>query len=232
MLAFRREIAHAHDGSPLVLSREHEGFFFAMVTIRPMATSTPPSKEPPTVSFADARAWSKWLASNHASSCGVWLKIAKKGSNSPSVTYAEALEGALVWGWIDGQKRKLDEAWWLQRFTPRGPKSIWSKVNRSKAVALIKAGKMKPPGLAEVERAKRDGRWKAAYDSQSRATVPPDLAKALAANPRAARFFETLESHNRYAVLFRIHTAKKAETRAMRIEKFVAMLTRHEKLHP
>ena len=141
----------------------------------------------PVLSFADARAWSRWLASHHASSRGVWLKIAKKGSKSESVTYAEALEVALIWGWIDGQKGKLDDAWWLQRFTPRGPKSIWSKTNREKAVALIEAGKMKPPGLAEVERAKRDGRWEAAYDSQSRATVPPDLAKALAANPRAAR---------------------------------------------
>jgi uncharacterized protein YdeI (YjbR/CyaY-like superfamily) len=190
------------------------------------------SKELPVVSFADARAWSKWLAAHHASSRGVWLKIAKKGSKVPSVTYAEALEAALVWGWIDGQKGKLDDSWWLQRFAPRGPKSIWSKINRDKASALIDAGKMKPPGLAEVERAKADGRWKAAYDSQSRATVPPDLAKALATNPRAARFFETLESFNRYAVLFRIHTAKKPETRATRIEKFVSMLAKHEKLHP
>ena len=153
-------------------------------------------------------------------------------STSTSVSYAEAVEGALAWGWIDGQKGKLDEAWWVQRFTPRGPKSIWSKVNREKAAALIEASRMNPPGLAEVERAKRDGRWESAYDSQSRATVPPDLAKALAANPRAARLFETLESYNRYAVLFRIHTAKKPETRAARIEKFVAMLARHEKLHP
>jgi uncharacterized protein YdeI (YjbR/CyaY-like superfamily) len=192
--------------------------------------SVPPA-ELPIVSFANARAWSNWLATNHASSRGVWLKIAKKGATSASITYVEALEVALAWGWIDGQKGKLDEAWWIQRFTRRGPKSIWSKVNREKAVALIETGNMKPPGLAEVERAKRDGRWEAAYESQSRATVPPDLAKALAANPRAARFFETLESHNRYAVLFRIHTAKKAETRAMRIEKFVAMLAKHEKVH-
>ena len=192
--------------------------------------SVPPA-ELPIVSFANARAWSNWLATNHASSRGVWLKIAKKGATSASITYVEAVEVALAWGWIDGQKGKLDEAWWIQRFTRRGPKSIWSKVNREKAVALIETGNMKPPGLAEVERAKRDGRWEAAYESQSRATVPPDLAKALAANPRAARFFETLESHNRYAVLFRIHTAKKAETRAMRIEKFVAMLAKHEKVH-
>lgn len=191
-----------------------------------------PTNDLPVLSFAATRAWASWLASHHASSRGVWLKIAKKGSKSESVTYAEALEVALIWGWIDGQKGKFDDAWWLQRFTPRGPKSIWSKTNREKAVALIEAGKMKPPGCAEVERAKRDGRWDAAYASQSRATVPADLAKALAASPRAARFFETLESHNRYAILFRVHTAKKPETRAARIEKFVAMLGRHEKLHP
>jgi uncharacterized protein YdeI (YjbR/CyaY-like superfamily) len=190
------------------------------------------SEKLPVVSFADVRAWSKWLAWHHASSPGVWLKIAKRGSKSPSVTYAEALEVALAWGWIDGQKGKLDDCWWLQRFTRRGPKSIWSRVNREKATALMTAGMMKPPGLAEVRRAEGDGRWEAAYDSQSRATVPPDLAKALAANPRASRFFETLEAHNRYAVLFRVHTAKKPETRAMRIERFVAMLERHEKLHP
>ena len=186
----------------------------------------------PIVGFATTDAWSAWLCSHHASSKGVWLKIAKKGGPSTSITYAEALEEALAWGWIDGQKGKLDDTWWLQRFTPRGARSIWSKVNRQKALGLVEAGRMQPPGLAEVERAKRDGRWDAAYESQSRASVPPDLAKALAANPRAARFFETLESHNRYAVLFRVHTAKKPETRAMRIEKFVAMLARHEKLHP
>jgi uncharacterized protein YdeI (YjbR/CyaY-like superfamily) len=192
----------------------------------------PPAENPEIVSFVDAAAWSRWLASHHGSSRGVWLKIAKKGSKSASVTYAGALEVALAWGWIDGQKGKLDDAWWLQRFTPRGPKSIWSKINRDKAVALIEAGAMKPAGLAEVERAKKDGRWEAAYDSQSRSTVPPDLAEALAANPRAARFFGTLESHNRYAILFRVHTAKKPETRAARIEKFVAMLAKHEKVHP
>ncbi|MGO9835016.1 MAG: YdeI/OmpD-associated family protein [Polyangiaceae bacterium] len=188
--------------------------------------------ELPIISFANARAWSRWLASNHSSSRGVWLKIAKKGSRTPSVTYPEAVEAALAWGWIDGQKGKLDDAWWLQRFSPRGPKSIWSKINRQKAVALIAAGTMKPSGLAEVERAKRDGRWERAYDPQSRGTVPPDLAKALAANPRAALFFERLESYNRYAILFRVHTAKKPETRASRIEKFVEMLSRREKVHP
>ncbi len=196
--------------------------------------TTPGTSEtvPEVVSFANAQAWSTWLAGHHGSSRGVWLKIAKKGSQSASVTYADGLEVALAWGWIDGQKGKLDDSAWLQRFTPRGPKSTWSKINREKAVALIDAGKMQPPGLAEVERAKKDGRWGAAYESQSKAAVPPDLAEALAANARAARFFETLESYNRYAILFRIHTAKKPETRAARIEKFVAMLARHEKVHP
>ncbi len=160
------------------------------------------------------------------------MKIAKRGCNSPSVTYAQALEVALVWGWIDGQKGKLDDAWWLQRFCPRGPKSIWSKINRDKATVLIEGGKMKPSGLAQVERAKQDGRWEAAYDGQRSAAVPADLAKALAANPAAARFFETLEARNRYAVLFRIHTAKKPETRARRVQHFVEMLARHEKVHP
>ncbi|MGO8968553.1 MAG: YdeI/OmpD-associated family protein [Myxococcaceae bacterium] len=185
-----------------------------------------------TLSFATPHAWSAWLSANHASSRGVWLKIAKKASSATSITYAEALQGALIWGWIDGQKGKLDESWWLQKFTPRGPKSIWSKINREKAMALIDSGDMRPPGFLAVECAKRDGRWKAAYDSQSRATVPVDLANALAANPHAARFFETLESYNRYAILFRIHTAKKPVTRALRIEKFIAMLSRQEKFHP
>jgi uncharacterized protein YdeI (YjbR/CyaY-like superfamily) len=188
--------------------------------------------ETPLVSFATARAWTTWLAAHHALSKGVWLKIAKKGSGRPSVSYAEALEVAITWGWIDGQKGKFDETWWLQKFTPRGPRSVWSKVNRENAMALIASGKMKPAGLAEVDRAKRDGRWEAAYESQRRATVPPDLAAALAANSRAAEFFEKLDSRNRYAVLFRVHAAKKPETRVMRIAKFVEMLARREKLHP
>ncbi len=184
------------------------------------------------LSFADSDAWSRWMVSNHAASRGIWMKIAKKGATKSSISYPEALEIALIWGWIDGQKGKLDDAWWLQRFTPRGPKSIWSKINRAKAVALIEAGTMEAAGLAQVERAKADGRWDAAYESQRGVTIPRDFAQALAANPRAALFFETLESHNRYAVLFRIHAAKKTATRAMRIAKFVAMLSRHEKLHP
>jgi len=194
--------------------------------------SSDPVASLPIIAFANAEAFSKWLAKEHASSPGLWLKIGKKGCKAESVTYAEAIEVALVWGWIDGQKGKFDEAWFLQRFTPRRPKSIWSKINCQKATALIESGRMRPPGLEQIERAKKDGRWEAAYEGQSRSTVPPDFAKALASNPRAARFFETLESYNRYAVLFRIHTAKKPETRASRIEKFIGMLARSEKVHP
>jgi uncharacterized protein YdeI (YjbR/CyaY-like superfamily) len=199
---------------------------------KPRATKPTPAGEVPVLSFADRRAWMDWLAANHASSRGVWLKLAKKAAGVASVTYAEAIEAALAWGWIDGQKNRHDDRWWLQKFTPRGPRSMWSKINREKALALIAAGEMKPPGLEQVERAKRDGRWEAAYDSPSRATVPDDLSAALAASPRAAAFFAALDSANRYAVLFRIHTAKKAETRAKRIAELVAMLERHEKLHP
>jgi uncharacterized protein YdeI (YjbR/CyaY-like superfamily) len=188
--------------------------------------------EIPVVSFANADEWSAWLASRHRSSRGVWLKIAKKASNTTSITYAEALEVALEWGWIDGQKGKFDEVWWLQKFTPRGSRSLWSKINREKAIALIDAGKMMPSGLAEVERAKEDGRWDRAYESQSRASVPEDLEMALTKNPRAKKFFATLDSRNRYAVLFRVQHAKKAETRARRIAQFVEMLAKGEKLHP
>jgi uncharacterized protein YdeI (YjbR/CyaY-like superfamily) len=195
----------------------------------------------PMLAFATKAAWSTWLRENHGSSRGVWLKIAKKGSKSSSVPlqvsrsaldYAEALEAALAWGWIDGQKGAFDETWWLQKFTPRGKKSIWSKINREKAEALIAAKAMKAPGLAEIERARRDGRWEAAYASQSNAEVPADLAQALAANPRAAQFFETLSSSNRYAILFRVNGAKKPETRAERIARFVAMCAAHETIHP
>ncbi len=187
--------------------------------------------ELPTLAFADVRAFSTWLAANHATSRGAWLRLAKKASGTPSVTYAEAIGVALAWGWIDGQKRPGDATSWLQKFSPRGARSIWSKINRDKATALIAAGSMQPPGLAEVERARRDGRWDAAYDAPSRAAVPEDLAAALAANPRAAAFFATIDAANRYSVLFRIQTAKKPETRARRIEHFVAMLARHEKIH-
>jgi uncharacterized protein YdeI (YjbR/CyaY-like superfamily) len=186
----------------------------------------------PILSFATPKAWEKWLAEHHETSKGLWLKIAKKGTQTGTVQYAEALEVALCHGWIDGQKGALDEEFWLQRFTPRGPRSKWSKINREKAGALIESGRMKPAGLAEIERAKGDGRWEAAYDAQSKATVPEDLQKELDANPDAAAFFATLESSNRYAILYRIQEAKKPETRAKRIEKFVGMLKRGEKVHP
>jgi len=182
--------------------------------------------------FASKAAWAEWLGEEHGRSSGVWLKIAKKDSGVETVSYAEALEVALCHGWIDGQKDKWDEKWWLQRFTPRKARSRWSKVNRAKAEGLIAAGKMKEAGLREVERAKADGRWDAAYDAQSTATVPGDLQRALDADDAARGFFSTLNSANRYAILFRIQDAKKPETRARRIEKFVTMLGRGEKLYP
>ncbi len=176
--------------------------------------------------------WAAWLNENHNSSPGVWLQLAKKGADAPSVSYDEAIEIALCFGWIDGQKQAHSDQFWLQKFTRRSDKSVWSKINRDKALALIKAKKMKPAGLKEIERAKLDGRWDAAYDSSSKATVPGDFQSALDGNVRAKAFFATLDSRNRYAVLFRIQTAKKAETRAKRISQFVQMLERHEKVHP
>jgi len=185
-----------------------------------------------TLPFRDRRAWAGWLASSHASSRGVWMVLAKKGAGIASITYEEAIEVALAWGWIDGQKKGMDASFWLQKFTPRGPRSIWSAINRDKALALIAAGEMKPAGLEQVERARGDGRWDAAYAGQARATVPPDLEAALAARPRARAFFATLDASNRYAVLHRVMTAVRPETRARRIERLVAMLARREKLHP
>lgn len=186
----------------------------------------------PVLPFASPATFRAWLQEHHATSQGIWLKIAKKGSGTPTVTYAEALDEALCYGWIDGQKGALDEVYFLQRFTPRGPRSKWSKINVDKAEALTAAGRMRAAGLAEVGKAKADGRWEAAYDPQSKAAVPADLQAALDQNPEAAAFFATLTGANRYAVLYRIHEAKKPETRAARIEKFVGMLERGEKLHP
>lgn len=190
------------------------------------------SAELPIHCFERKRDWAAWLHENHASSPGVWLQIAKKGADVSSVSYDEAIEIALCYGWIDGQKQAHSDQFWLQKFTRRSDKSIWSKINRDKALALIEANKMNPAGLKEIERAKLDGRWDAAYDSPSKATVPSDFQSALDGNARAKAFFETLDSRNRYAVLFRIQTAKKAETRAKRISQFVLMLERHEKVHP
>ncbi len=182
--------------------------------------------------FEDQEAWFAWLRKNHARSSGVWLRIAKKGAGARSVSYPEAVDAALCFGWIDGQKKSGDQRYWLQRFTPRSAKSIWSKINREKANRLIESGRMTAAGLREVERAKRDGRWHGAYDSPSRAAIPADFQAALDRIPRAKAFFATLDSRNRYAVLFRIQTARKAETRARRIEKFAEMLSRREKIHP
>ncbi len=183
------------------------------------------------VPFADQVAWNKWLDKHHATSVGIWIRIAKKGSGIPSVSHPEALDVALCYGWIDSQRKGYDEKTFIQKFTPRGARSIWSVINRDKAVALLESGKMMPAGISEMERAKKDGRWDAAYASQATIEIPPDLQAALDAKPRAAKFFATLTSQNRYAILFRIHNAKRAETRARRIADFVAMLERHETIH-
>jgi uncharacterized protein YdeI (YjbR/CyaY-like superfamily) len=172
------------------------------------------------------------LRRNHASSNGIWIKLAKKKSGIPSVTYDEAVELALCYGWIDGQSRGLDDRYHVQRFTPRRPKSVWSRLNTERASKLITEGKMRPAGLREVERAKADGRWDAAYEPPSTATVPEDLVRALKRNVRARRFFEGLDGRNRYAILHRLNGAKKPETRARRIEKFVEMLADEKKLYP
>lgn len=181
--------------------------------------------------FATASAFDAWLHDHHASCDAAWLLIAKAGAQEPTVTYAQAVEVALCHGWIDGQKKGLDATHWLQRFTPRRARSLWSKVNCDKAQALIDAGRMQPAGLAEVLRAQGDGRWDAAYDGARTAVVPPDLQAALDASPQARQFFAGLDAANRYAVLWRIQTARRPENRARRIETLVAMLARGEKLH-
>jgi uncharacterized protein YdeI (YjbR/CyaY-like superfamily) len=178
-----------------------------------------------------ARDLEAWLEHNHGSSPGIWLKIAKKGSGVESVDYAEALELALCFGWIDSQKRGFDDAFFLQRFTPRRPRGKWSQINRAKAEELIAAGAMRPAGLAEVEAAKADGRWDAAYAGQRAATVPDDLSRELDRSPAAREFFDSLDAANRYAILYRLQEAKKPETRERRLRKFIAMLERGEKIH-
>jgi uncharacterized protein YdeI (YjbR/CyaY-like superfamily) len=181
--------------------------------------------------FATQAAWAAWLEKNHRKSAGLWLRLAKKGSGLRSVTYGEALEAALSYGWIDGQKRGESEQAWLQRFLPRSARSFWSKINREKAMVLIASGRMKAAGLEAVEAAKSAGRWDAAYDSPKAATIPEDFQAALEASPRAREFFQTLDGTNRYAVLFRIQTVKKAETRARKISEFIEMLERNERIH-
>jgi len=182
--------------------------------------------------FKDQSAWSAWLDKNHRNSNGIWLRLAKKNSGLQSVTYAEALDVALCYGWIDGQKRPQSDQAWLQRFCQRAPKSIWSKINREKVLALIQSGRMMPAGHQAIEQAQSNGRWESAYDSPSGASVPDDFQAALDASPRANVFFENLDRANRYAILFRIQTAKKPETRKRNIQKFIVMLERHEKIHP
>ena len=191
--------------------------------------AAPASADP--MLFRNAKAFESWLRKNHAKSDGLWLKIAKRGADEPSVTYPEAVEIALCWGWIDGQKKGLDDQHFLQRFTPRRARSIWSKINVDKVAALIEAGRMQPPGHAQIEAAKADGRWAQAYDGAKTATVPDDLVAALAASPPAKAFFATLNASNRYAVLWRIQTAVKPETRAKRIAQLVEMLARSETIH-
>ncbi len=185
----------------------------------------------PIVEFKTKSAWTKWLEKNHDSSSGGWLRLAKKNSGLKSPSRDEALDSALCYGWIDGQSRSEGESTWLQKFTPRTKRSIWSKINREKVQRLIELGEMRPAGLAEIDRAKEDGRWDAAYDSMATITVPDDLRRELDKNRAANDFFNELDSRNRYAVLFRIHTAKRPETRARRIREFVDMLSRGEKIH-
>ena len=179
----------------------------------------------PIIPFPSSAAWVKWLEGNHASSEGVWLKIAKKASGITTITIQDAIEAALCFGWIDGQRQSFDEHWFLQRFTPRRPNSRWSQINRDKVVSLIARGHMRPAGLREIERAKADGRWDAAYPSPSKIEVPEDLRQALDADPRAAEAFEALNAASRYSILYRVHHTKAPAARAHRIEQVVAMLT-------
>jgi len=185
----------------------------------------------PIFAFASPEAWEAWLEREHATSDGLWIKFAKKGSGVASLVYAEAVEVGLCYGWIDSQALSLDERFYLQRFTPRRARSKWSRVNRDKVEELARQGRMKPAGLAQVEAAKSDGRWEAAYASPANVEVPEDLKHALDANPRAAEFFSTLNKSNRFAVVYQLEDAKKPETRARRLERFVAMLERGEKLY-
>jgi uncharacterized protein YdeI (YjbR/CyaY-like superfamily) len=194
---------------------------------------TGPMKEDyPLKSFATSRAFETWLSRQHAKADGIRIKIAKKASGIRSIDYAQALEVALCYGWIDGQSKSIDETWYWQRFTPRRARSSWSKRNREIVARLVAEGRMQPAGQAEIDRAKSDGRWEAAYDSPANAKVPEDLALALKKLPKAARFFASLDAQNRYAILHRLMTAKKPETRAKRLASFVEMLREGRKLHP
>lgn len=186
----------------------------------------------PILAFKSQQAWNTWLVAQAASSEGLWLKLAKKSAGIAGVSKSEAVDTALCHGWIDGQLDSFDDQYSLVRFTPRRPSSKWSERNRTRALQLIESGRMLPAGLKEVERAQKDGRWETAYAPQSTAQVPDDLRDALKRNTKAARFFETLDRVNRYAILYRVHNAKKPETRLARIEKFVTMLAAGETIHP
>lgn len=185
----------------------------------------------PIIGFVDASAFADWLETQSVDSRGLWLKLAKKDSGIASLSKAEAIDAALCHGWIDGQLDRYDDACWLVRFTPRKPRSKWSEINRTRALQLIEAGRMRPAGLTQIEAAQNDGRWEVAYAPASRAEVPPDLQAALDANPNAAAFFATLTGANRYAILYRIGAVKRPDTRARKIASFVAMLERRETLH-
>jgi uncharacterized protein YdeI (YjbR/CyaY-like superfamily) len=194
--------------------------------------ATNPKRDLPVMAFASPEAWDAWLSVQSAGAKGLWLKIAKKSSGVRTISRDEAVDAALCHGWIDGQLGRLDVTCWLIRFTARTSTSIWSEKNRVRALELVEQGRMQPAGLREIERAQKDGRWQKAYASSSKAEVPDDLAAALARNRKAHAFFETLSRQNRYSILYRTHTAKKPETRAARIEKFVAMLASGETIYP
>ena len=185
----------------------------------------------PIMSFETQQDWERWLTEHHTGTKGIWLKIAKKETGILSVNYSEALDSALCYGWIDGQKASVDGQYWLQKFTPRRPKSIRSKVNCDKATELIAEGRMQPAGIRQVELAKADGRWESAYESQSKITIPADFQSELDKNQKAKDFFSALDSINRYAILFRIHSAKKPATRSARINKFIEMLSNNQKIY-
>ena len=186
----------------------------------------------PILPFETQQSWEVWLEEHHSDTKGVWLKIAKKETGILSLSYLEAVEGALCYGWIDGQKASFDDQYWLQKFTPRSLKSIWSKVNCGKVAVLLSEGRMQAAGIRQVELAQADGRWEAAYEPQSKITVPDDFQYELDKNQKAKDFFSTLDSGNRYAILFSIHTAKKSETRTARIQKFIEMLANNQRIHP
>jgi uncharacterized protein YdeI (YjbR/CyaY-like superfamily) len=188
--------------------------------------------DPFILTFEQQNSWEDWLSQNNRNVAGVWLRLAKKDSKIRTLTHAEALETALCFGWIDAQKKPEGADAWLQRFTPRGKRSSWSKINCQKATALQACGRMKDSGLREMQRAKADGRWESAYDSPRSATIPEDFQAALDKSAKAKAFYATLESRNRYAILYRIQTVKKPATRARKINEFITMLEKHEKIHP